>query len=575
MQQLCCYLKVRIKLVFTQVAIMSKKKDIVNEIKGSIGDFVIYQRYGKTFLRSRPKTMNHPNSDAQLEQRHKFSMSNTLAKNYRAAVGHVSVETDVPKSPYNSLLGLIRRTGFKGKYPDISWNWELIDFSEGSLALPQEFTFTETDSKILLQWNKLETKEKGTFFLIGVNIETLQVCVSSDSDNSGLLSLEKSKGLKYFAFKEWIDEERTLKSKTLRYLTSSDSTQISSDTENPSVIGKNKNVDFKTQIQLEDELESVNGLEDELVDISFNPAEFGAFSKVKELKETKEVVSSDQVTVETLGTIDHDIVYSEDEFTDFVKIDNVELVVKLEEETQETVNIGSILLEESEEQDSDWIESDNVDSSFNPAAFSDVLADIKNEQVQKTDVEKATSDEIVVETSGIIDHDIEYNAEAFFDFTKISTLDPIENKESENTNENTSETKIDSSEDNDNANLDSEIPFNEVDENVTELADLLEDTDGIQEIEPTFESDKSIINEYSREELVVEKKDVNSEITVVLAIKDVVVTETVEPESNKEIKEKESKPSKKAEKEKTAKKTLVEKAITSKEDEMRNQLSLF
>lgn len=260
---------------------MAKKKDIVNDIKGSIGDFVIYKRYGKTFLRQRPKTMNHPNSDAQLEQRHKFSQSNTLAKKYRASVGHVSLETDEPKSPYNALLGLIRRTGFKGNYPEITWDWESIQFSEGSLALPEDLKFSVNQNTIRISWNAEWSKVPGTVFLIGVHPESLEVVSASDENNTGSIEMNGSSDLHYFVFKEFLDGEKTKKSGTARFL----SNQIFQEkvSENLSVIVNELSEDLPNQSNAEeleiiteeedlDEIISEEDLSD--VEVSFNPDEF-------------------------------------------------------------------------------------------------------------------------------------------------------------------------------------------------------------------------------------------------------------------------------------------------------------
>ena len=459
---------------------MSKKKDIVNEIQGSIGDFVIYKRYGKTFLRSRPKTMNHPNSDAQLEQRHKFSMSNTLAKNYRAAVGHVSVETDEPKSPYNSMIGIIRRTGFKGKYPEISWNWEAIEFSEGSLALPSDLKMNETDSHIHLEWNSAETKELGTVFLIGVNPETLKISVSTDANNSGSLSLEKSEGHQYFAFKEWINEEKTLKSSTKRYLQNSEladiPSEISSTNDRPIAL-EEKEILAESDGNLDDEMESVRGLDDETIEISFDPSEFGDFSSDNQNEETEmeSETDPDEVIVGTLGIVEPEIVYNPQEFTGFEKLESNEI-------KEDTIDNS---IEETPSED--LVELDL-----------DAILETETDFIPEIESELETVEESVVESDVVI-------------------LDESSNEE--------------------------EI----IDESlVVETAEIIEET----LVEARVEEEKVEVEEAQE-----------------------LIEDVVQPEP--EVIKEETVPVQKVEKEKNAKKTLVEKAITSKEDEMRNQLSLF
>ena len=514
---------------------MSKKKDIVNEIQGSIGDFVIYKRYGKTFLRSRPKTMNHPNSDAQLEQRHKFSMSNTLAKNYRVAVGHVSVETDEPKSPYNSMIGLIRRSGFKGKYPDITWNWETIEFSEGSLALPKDLRISETASLIQLEWNHAETNEQGTVFLIGVNTETLHISVVTDAQNSGKLSLVKAEGHHYFAFKEWINNEKTLKSGTKRYLQNSELTFSVIETpivEDKPIVLEDKEIVSESEEIHDDGMESVRGLEDinddgmESVrgledindDISFDPSEFGEFSRDSQNEDTEieSETESKKDFVGTVGIVEPEIVYNPDEFTGFEKLESPQIK---EEAVVEDSIITEVVSEEIEEHVEEFV-SEQVTEEV-AELEEDLVEDVVDETVAELEPENESVGELEV-----IEELVEES------FSELETEEVAE--------------------------LEEDLVEDVVDELFAELEPENESVIEIETVAETSELIEKVVVEVVKDE----------EVKAQGGVKEV---ETPEPKVIKEEKTSVSK----VHKEKNAKKTLVEKAISSKEDEMRNQLSLF
>jgi len=540
---------------------MSKKKDIVNEIQGSIGDFVIYKRYGKTFLRSRPKTMNHPNSDAQLEQRHKFSMSNTLAKNYRAAVGHVSVETDEPKSPYNSMIGLIRRTGFKGKYPDITWNWETLEFSEGSLALPKDLRISETESHIQLDWNNEETKEQGTVFLISVNPETLNISVATDTENSGSLSLEKAEGQQYFAFKEWINDEKTLKSSTKRYLQNSETPVV----DDKPIELERKEILTKSEEIHDDEMESVRGLDDDSIEISFDPSEFGDFSSYKQNEEIEieSETESDEVLVGTLGIVEPEIVYNPEEFTDFEKLESSDIKEEafVQDSTTSEVTLASEELEELVEDSVLESEEELVDES---------VSELETEEVSELEVQKDLVEDVVDESDS--------EQEIVEELVNESEVDTVEDLPDASVVE-----------------LISEIDSKYESADVLEIVEELENESEVETLEGLMgEPVAELVSELeSKDEPAVELETVqelgNDSVVeeIIERVEDNVIelssdepVETQEQIEDKvspepEVQKEESAPVQKAEKEKNTKKTLVEKAITSKEDEMRNQLSLF
>ena len=55
-----------------QLKVMAKVKPSIIEESGAIGDRVYYTRFGKTFSRLRPTTINDQKSEAQLRQRSLF-----------------------------------------------------------------------------------------------------------------------------------------------------------------------------------------------------------------------------------------------------------------------------------------------------------------------------------------------------------------------------------------------------------------------------------------------------------------------------------------------------------------------
>jgi len=294
------------------------------------------------------------------------------------------------------------------------------------------------------------------------------------------LSLEKSEAHQYFAFKEWINEERTLKSTTKRFLQNYELADLLS--ENPStderpIAFEEKEILAESDGNLDDEMESVRGLDDETIEISFDPSEFGDFSSDNQNEETEmeSETDPDEVIVGTLGIVEPEIVYNPQEFTGFEKLESNEI-------KEDTIDNS---IEETPSED--LVELDL-----------DAILETETDFIPEIESELETVEESVVESDVVI-------------------LDESSNEE--------------------------EI----IDESlVVETAEIIEET----LVEARVEEEKVEVEEAQE-----------------------LIEDVVQPEP--EVIKEETVPVQKVEKEKNAKKTLVEKAITSKEDEMRNQLSLF
>jgi hypothetical protein len=103
------------------------------KVSGRIGDVVICKRYGKTYLRSLPEKVNHPNTEKQLAQRMRFAMIQQFLRPILPFIKLGFGGLAVGRSAYNAAVSYNLQFALKGDYPDIALDYANSRVSRGNL----------------------------------------------------------------------------------------------------------------------------------------------------------------------------------------------------------------------------------------------------------------------------------------------------------------------------------------------------------------------------------------------------------------------------------------------------------
>lgn len=124
---------------------------------GRLGDVVGCRWKDTYYIRSRPKKVNHPNTEAQLKQRMRFiktqNFMSPLKEFLRMGFGAYTAD----KSAYNAAMSYNIKNALKGDYPNIDINPAKVLVSKGNLAKPPD-TAVKALSRDTLRffWNSVE-----------------------------------------------------------------------------------------------------------------------------------------------------------------------------------------------------------------------------------------------------------------------------------------------------------------------------------------------------------------------------------------------------------------------------------
>jgi hypothetical protein len=124
---------------------------------GRLGDVVGCRWKDTYYIRSRPKKVNHPNTEAQLKQRMRFIKTQNFLSPLKEflRVGYGAFTAD--KSAYNAAMSYNIKNALNGNYPNIEIDPSKVLISRGSLPKPSE-TAVKASSKDTVNffWNSVE-----------------------------------------------------------------------------------------------------------------------------------------------------------------------------------------------------------------------------------------------------------------------------------------------------------------------------------------------------------------------------------------------------------------------------------
>lgn len=156
---------------------MAKLGDnIMGAGKGKVGDVVLYNMHGKSFMRAKPSRYTDRKSEAQLAQRAKMQTVSGFMAPFKELIRKTWATEAVGRAPYHAAKSQIMRNAVQGNYPDFSINKETALLSKGVLPVPKNVTSSLQDGYLLLEWTNTSEDErlhsKDTLLVIANNQQT-------------------------------------------------------------------------------------------------------------------------------------------------------------------------------------------------------------------------------------------------------------------------------------------------------------------------------------------------------------------------------------------------------------------
>jgi hypothetical protein len=149
---------------------------------GSVGNTITYQVGNQLRIRSKPQSINMPQTEGVKKAKSTFGFASKLAKLFYNTTKKLGNERnpDVVETVYNALCRLIYRTGLTvlddGK---ISINWEQLQICEGSLVLPP-IKLERNETELICTWNRFDLPSElhdAELILLQIDEETHQMMV--------------------------------------------------------------------------------------------------------------------------------------------------------------------------------------------------------------------------------------------------------------------------------------------------------------------------------------------------------------------------------------------------------------
>ncbi len=135
------------------------KQGINGPGKGRVGNVIMYEMYGNTYLRSRPLTYKDKKSEKQLAQRQRLRLAQNLVRYLNHLLRITMEDIAIGRSAYHTAVSLNLKEAIEGEYPDQYINPEKVILSQGNLTLPNQASAVKTDDGILLEWSTENMRE--------------------------------------------------------------------------------------------------------------------------------------------------------------------------------------------------------------------------------------------------------------------------------------------------------------------------------------------------------------------------------------------------------------------------------
>lgn len=136
------------------------KQGINGPGQGRVGNVIMYEMFGNTYLRSRPAGYKDKKSDKQLAQRQRMKLAQNLIRHLNPLVRITMKDITTGRSTYHTTVSLNLKSAIEGEYPAQYINPEKVILSNGDLTIPDHVSADKTKEGILLKWS-VENMQEG------------------------------------------------------------------------------------------------------------------------------------------------------------------------------------------------------------------------------------------------------------------------------------------------------------------------------------------------------------------------------------------------------------------------------
>lgn len=136
------------------------KNGINSPLSGKIGNLVVCNWKGISYLRSRPAKVNHPNTEKQLAHRMRFSMIMKFLSPFKDFLSYSFSPYAIGKTAFNVAVSENMKTALVGEYPNIDIDYSKVVLSKGELtSINNSSVEILGDNSIKFLWIRTENSE--------------------------------------------------------------------------------------------------------------------------------------------------------------------------------------------------------------------------------------------------------------------------------------------------------------------------------------------------------------------------------------------------------------------------------
>lgn len=128
------------------------KNKLFDSISGSLGPAVVYQMYGKTYVRTKPEGYKDRKSPGQLAQRQKFNLVMYFLKPFKDFLRISFASQANGRSAYHAAQSYNLINGLKGEYPGYLIDKHQALLSYGPLPLPEPLSVIRQPNGFDIKW---------------------------------------------------------------------------------------------------------------------------------------------------------------------------------------------------------------------------------------------------------------------------------------------------------------------------------------------------------------------------------------------------------------------------------------
>ncbi len=128
------------------------KNKLFDSISGSLGPAVVYQMYGKTYVRTKPEGYKDRQSPGQLAQRQKFYLVMNFLQPFKDLLRISFASQANGRSAYHAAQSYNLKLGLHGEYPGYRIDRNQALLSYGPLPLPDSVTVMRQPEGFDIKW---------------------------------------------------------------------------------------------------------------------------------------------------------------------------------------------------------------------------------------------------------------------------------------------------------------------------------------------------------------------------------------------------------------------------------------